>query len=235
MSTTASKKQTPDGTDRTGGIRAKLRIGNLQSCPIARVSQKGVECYNVSKRVDPESGRVTEEFATDSNGDLNGTDGLEPVFSYGQKSVYRFQRQFADECACEMVEQFDCPIVDVQATDGDLSMTFHAPSMDELRDAVTVLREKFDNVDVQRLVSSKGEEGTDDLVFVDRSELTQRQREVLEIAYDMGYFKHPKGANAGQVAEALGITTSTFTEHLAAAQSKLLSAILDGSDTVPET
>jgi predicted DNA binding protein len=43
----------------------------------------------------------------------------------------------------------------------------------------------------------------------------------------MGYFEHPKGANAGEVAEALAITTATFSEHLSAAQSKLFDAILD--------
>ena len=231
MSTTAHTGK--QGEELHAGIRAKIRIGDLESCPVARVSGNGVECFNVSKRVEPESGRVTEEFATDSNGDLAGAEGLEPVFSYGQKSVYRFQREFGADCACETVEQFDCPIVEVQAQEGDLSMVFHAPSMDELRDAVTALREQYDNVDVQRLVSSKGEDGADDLVFVDRGELTQRQREVLETAYEMGYFQHPKGANAGQVAEELGITTSTFTEHLAAAQSKLLSAILESSETVP--
>ena len=42
----------------------------------------------------------------------------------------------------------------------------------------------------------------------------------------MGYFDHPKGANAGDVADALDISRSTFTEHLAAAQTKLLEAVL---------
>ena len=64
MSTRAPQKRTQDGNERSAGIRAKLRIGDLQSCPIAQVSKDGVECYNVSKRVEPESGRVTEEFAT---------------------------------------------------------------------------------------------------------------------------------------------------------------------------
>ena len=214
------------------GIRAQIRIANANSCPVANASADGVACYNVSKRVDPTTGRVTEEFATDANGDLEAIDGLESVFSYGEKSVYRFQRDFGDDCACEMVEQYDAPIVDVQAENGDLTMTFHAETMDDLRDAVSVLRENYDGVDVQRLVSSKDEDGADDLVFVDRGELTERQQEVLETAFQMGYFEHPKGANAGEVANELEITTSTFTEHLAAAQSKLLKTILDGSDAV---
>lgn len=217
-------------TAQAGGIRAKIRLSDLNSCPVAQVSQNGVECFNVSKRVDPESGRVTEEFATDTDVTPEGTD-FEPVFSYGQQSVYRFQRTFGHDCACELVEEYDCPIVDVQAVDGDLSIVFHAPSMTELRGAVTALRDSYDDVDVQRLVSSRDEEGSEDLVFVDRGVLTERQREVLETAHSMGYFEHPKGANAGEVATALGITTSTFTEHLAAAQSKLLDAILEQPET----
>jgi hypothetical protein len=51
---------------------------------------------------------------------------------------------------------------------------------------------------------------------------------VLETAHRLGYFERPKGANAGEVADALDISRSTFTEHLAAAQTKLLDAILDG-------
>ena len=216
----------------SAGIRAQIRIGNATSCTVARASGDGVACYNVSKHVEPDTGRVTEEFATDANGELEGVGGLESVFSYGQKSVYRFQRDYGDDCACEMVEQYNAPIVEVQAENGDLSLTFHAQTMDDLRDAVSTLRENFNDVDVQRLVSSKNEDGADDLVFVDRGELTARQREVLETAYQLGYFDHPKGANAGEVAEELDITTSTFTEHLAAAQSKLLKTILDGADSV---
>jgi predicted DNA binding protein len=216
----------------SAGIRANIRIANATSCPVARASEDGVACYNVSKRVEPDTGRVTEEFATDANGDLEDVEGLESVFSYGQKSVYRFQRDFGDDCACEMVEQFNAPIDEVQAENGDLSMTFHAQTMDDLRDAVGTLRDSYEGVDVQRLVSSKDEDGADDLVFVDRGELTARQREVLKTAFQMGYFEHPKGANAGEVAEELGITTSTFTEHLAASQSKLLKTILDDRDAV---
>lgn len=43
----------------------------------------------------------------------------------------------------------------------------------------------------------------------------------------MGYFDHPKGANATEVADVLDITQATFAEHLSAAQRKLLSTILD--------
>jgi len=72
-----------------------------------------------------------------------------------------------------------------------------------------------------------GETDDGDVVFVDRSRLTDRQREVLETAYEMGYFEHPRATNATEVADALDVSLSTFTEHLATAQSKVLAAIVD--------
>jgi hypothetical protein len=50
---------------------------------------------------------------------------------------------------------------------------------------------------------------------------------VLETAHEMGYFEHPKRANATEVAEALGINGSTFAEHVSTAQSKILESILE--------
>jgi hypothetical protein len=64
-------------------------------------------------------------------------------------------------------------------------------------------------------------------VFVDRAALTDRQREVVTTAHQLGYFERPRDANATEVAEHLDISRATFAEHLAAAQSKLLDAVLD--------
>jgi predicted DNA binding protein len=79
---------------------------------------------------------------------------------------------------------------------------------------------------VRRLVRSGDEGPEEDLVLVDRSDLTDRQREVLATAHEMGYFAYPKRANAERVAAELDIGPSTFAEHVAAAQDKLLAAVL---------
>lgn len=154
-------------------------------------------------------------------------DDVSEIFSYGQKKVYRFTRERGRGCPCELIEQFDCPVIDVHTRDGSLFLVFHARDMDELQHVIEELRDHYPDMDVQRLLRSQEDQADHNLVFVDRGDLTERQREVLEMAHEMGYFSHPKGANAGEVADALGITTSTFTEHLAAAQSKLLGSILD--------
>jgi hypothetical protein len=76
------------------------------------------------------------------------------------------------------------------------------------------------------LLRSESPESESDLLFVDRSILTDRQHEVLSVAHEMGYFTHPREANAQAVASALDISASTFAEHLAAGQSKLMRSIL---------
>ena len=215
------------------GIRAEIRIDQPIGCPIATISaETGASSSSISRSVDPgEPDRVTEEFdlgAEFSDAvEVSTEEELQQVFSYGSTDVYRFSREGGRGCPCERIEEFDCPIVDVRTRNGSLYLVFHAPSMEDLQAVIGNLRDRYPGLDVQRLLRSQEEHAEQNLVFVDQSKLTDRQREVLETAHSMGYFEHPKGANAGEVAEVLGITTSTFTEHLAAAQRKILSSILE--------
>ena len=55
-------------------------------------------------------------------------------------------------------------------------------------------------------------------------ELTDRQRQVLELAIEAGYFERPRHNNTGELADALGISRATFTQHLRAAQRKVFAA-----------
>jgi len=52
--------------------------------------------------------------------------------------------------------------------------------------------------------------------------LSPRQREVFRLARERGYYAHPKEATASDLADALGVTTSTVHEHLHKAEQTLL-------------
>lgn len=74
----------------------------------------------------------------------------------------------------------------------------------------------------------------DDLMFTSgglaravRSRLTDRQWEVLETAYRLGYFERPRANTGEEVAAALGITSATFSQHLRAAQRHVLAMLID--------
>jgi predicted DNA binding protein len=54
------------------------------------------------------------------------------------------------------------------------------------------------------------------------SDLTTRQREVIEIALEEGYFQWPRGITSDELADQLGISRPTCLEHLRKAEQTLL-------------
>ncbi|WP_049994461.1 helix-turn-helix domain-containing protein [Halapricum salinum] len=209
------------------GMRAELELPAAEACPVAGFSE-GVEgSVSSVRRADDGAGGATEQFTVSGEHDPDVFDGdLEPLFEYDSATVYQFDQRVSD-CICEYVERRNTPIAEVRAEEGLLVLELHLADLTALRDLVTELREHYGTVRIRYLLQIDGDaEGTEDIVPVDRSRLTDRQREVLETAYEMGYFAYPRGANATDVATELGIEPSTFTEHLAAAQSKLLDELL---------
>ncbi|MDF9745551.1 helix-turn-helix domain-containing protein [Natrinema salsiterrestre] len=214
------------------GIRAEIKIDDPPDCVVAQASaETDGKVTSVSRSTNPSAPeRVTEEFMLEAEtypDEFDVDAELSSIFAYGSSSVYRFQRELGHGCPCECIEAHDCPVVDIRTQGASLYLTFHAPDMQGLQAIIGDLRERYATLDVQRLLQSQQDHDDRNLVFVDRSTLTDRQTEVLETAHRMGYFEHPKRANAGEVADELDITGTTFTEHLAAAQTKLLDAILD--------
>ncbi|WP_281196035.1 helix-turn-helix domain-containing protein [Halorubrum sp. F4] len=168
---------------------------------------------------------VVIEFLADA--DLDVPEGVETVFDYGRKAAYRFEVPCADESPFSVLDRHGVPATETVVRDGRLLVTFHAADLPTLRTVLEELQESCADMQVLRLLQSSSTPEESDLVTFDRSELTERQREVLSAAYDAGYFDHPKGANAGEVAADLGIDRSTFSEHVAAAQRKILATVLD--------
>ena len=61
------------------------------------------------------------------------------------------------------------------------------------------------------------------------AELTDRQREVVESAYETGYYEVPREATATEVAAELDLDSSTVVEHLQRAERNLMTHHLEGA------
>ncbi|MES3160873.1 MAG: helix-turn-helix domain-containing protein [Halorubrum sp.] len=222
-STGSADAKTPNG------VRTGIAIHGLDNCPVAAVSTAhdgavtGVNWTHAN-------GEHTEEFRVTDPMALDRTEAVptaDSVIDLGNERVYRYARSSETECACSVIESLDAPIADARAEDGVLYVTLHLPDLERLRDVVSALDGVADRVAVQYLVHGSGSEGAvPDRTLVDRGRLTDRQCEVLRTAYEMGYFERPRAANATAVADALNIAPSTFAEHLAVAQRKLLEETL---------
>lgn len=209
------------------GIRATVSFTEPGDCPLTRASRSAegvIEQVSTSVSLPGGDGSVTEFLA---RGDLADVDGVEPVFSYGETTLYRMTHDAPASSPYETLGEFGCPVHRFAAEDGVLTLVFHTEEFGMLQSVMGEFRERYPPVDVQRLLQPPLSGSPAERVFVNRSKLTDRQLEVLTTAYEMGYFRRPKGANATEIADALGIAQSTFTEHLVAAQRKLLEDLLD--------
>lgn len=209
----------------TAGIRTEVRIESPQTCPVAAVTaETGSSVSSVDRSAPASDGTVTEDFTLDAD-EAPSQGDLTQIYADVDFRTYRFSRQEEQECACDVVETFGLPVSDVHAEKGALLITFLSPNIETVRDIVGALKDRFAGVAIRRLTRS-GNRPNRDLVLLDRNPFTDRQLEVLQTAHEMGYFSYPKGANAGDVADALDICPSTFSEHLSAAQQKILDQLL---------
>lgn len=60
--------------------------------------------------------------------------------------------------------------------------------------------------------------------------LTDRQREVLTLAYHAGFFQSPRDSTGEELADALGIAAPTFYQHVRTAVQKLLALLVDAEN-----
>ncbi|WP_276271407.1 helix-turn-helix domain-containing protein [Haloarcula litorea] len=217
----------------TDCVLAEVEVFDPPSCHVSHYADEEWDVCDVSRSaLSGVDGDVVEEFTLTGDPDatppsVEDSDHVEQVFSYDDEHVYRLSRPADQGCVCERIERSGCVVQDLSAVEDSVIVTFLVEDVETLRDVVGDLRETGDTVSLRRLVESANSPSRARPAVLDREALTERQEEVLERAYEMGYFEHPRDATAGEVADALGIATATFTEHLAAAQRKLLDDLLE--------
>jgi PAS domain S-box-containing protein len=99
-----------------------------------------------------------------------------------------------------------------------------------------VVKTLLDQYDGLSLVSQRRNEHDrnprTELVETLQEALTDRQLETVQKAYLSDYFEWPRPVSGEELAESMGITRSTFHQHLRAAQSKILGELLDESHPI---
>lgn len=209
----------------SGGIRVTVSFQTPSACPVAELSAAtGTVINDLSTTVTTVTGDPYTEFLVDGDAVPDDYDH-DPVFAYADRHLYRVPHDA--DCPCACLGEYEVPVSRYFASDGQLELVFHASDFDRLQAIVSEFRDRYPDVDIQRLVRAPTGGTSRDTVFVDRSKLTDRQLEVLRTAYEMGYFERPRSANATDIAEEFGVTPSTVSEHLVAAQSKILQDVLE--------
>ncbi|RQG90491.1 helix-turn-helix domain-containing protein [Natrarchaeobius chitinivorans] len=139
-------------------------------------------------------------------------------------SFYAYVRDSTTEPVREMFGPIQrCPAVvlpPVEYADGTVSYAVFGPP-DEIQGALERFPPQID-------VTVSAVSGLSALAGTVESSVTDRQREALETALEVGYYEVPREANHEAVAEEIGCAPSTAAEHLRRGEANVLHAAIDG-------
>ena len=217
------------------GIRALVEFETDDICPIVDLSaSRNIRIDEVSRSVSvdpdtPTASEFTVEIASNTAPEVERRttpDRVTPILAEENVVRYRLAHEDGISCPCECLGSAGCPVSRYIADEGTLRIEFSAADFAELQELVGRLREEYPDMTIKRLLRSPDAIKQADSTMVNTSSLTDRQLEVLETAYEMGYFDNPKGANASDIASTLGIHPSTLSEHLTLAQKKFFDQVV---------
>ncbi|WP_312908267.1 MEDS domain-containing protein [Natronosalvus caseinilyticus] len=113
--------------------------------------------------------------------------------------------------------------------DGDrATAVVDLPSSTDVRPFLESLRDTYPAVELtSRRSCNRPLKSVRDIQTAIKEPLTDRQTEVLKMAYLSGFFESPRLSTGQDIADSLGISPPTFTQHLRAGQRKVFSLAFD--------
>lgn len=198
---------------------------------------EGNDCeFDLAEMVPRETGGCAEFFyVTGADPDrivdlAAGRDSLAITLLREQADVALFEFRVAGDCpALELAELGALPR-EATAADGEARIVAEIPAQ---YDSTSIVERFLELAPDATVVSTREKDGMSPLLngttleHALRDKLTPRQVEVLETAFEAGYYEWPRETTGREVACTLGITSATFSEHIHTAERKLLSMVFD--------
>jgi len=196
------------GIDEFVSLATEAGIRNLEE----------LACYGDSSVIQLDVDSRLDERRLD---DLSYVTQWERVTDSAETAVYviAFTAPALSDDAAEHAEDL-VGVCDPDVEEHGVTMSLSGP-----QDAITGAIESYETEGVQPDLRKLGAYEARDQPL---DELTERQREVIEIAFEMGYYEVPREVSADDIASELDIDPSTVTEHLQRAERNLLGNLLSG-------
>lgn len=138
------------------------------------------------------------------------------------EALRTFTTQRSGECFCPDVCSTGFTPVEMAIESGTLVVRAYCRDREALVDATSRLDGRVRRWDLRRVsTTSDGEEKTDSSAAAPGN-LTEKQREAVRTAVNMGYYDRPREASLGDLADRLGVTRSALSQRLNAVESKLV-------------
>ncbi|MFC7096824.1 bacterio-opsin activator domain-containing protein [Halobaculum marinum] len=120
----------------------------------------------------------------------------------------------------------------VEATTDEVRFEVAVPDGADVRRFMSTVRSRFPEAElVSKTASERPARTSAEFRNEVERRLTDRQLEVLRVAYLRGFYEWPRESTGQEVADALGVSQPTVNRHLRACERKLLTLLLDEERT----
>lgn len=214
----AQPQSSPTVSRSSGALRAVLEIepAGRAACPVV----DGV----------PEAVAVSQSLSRCPEGQRCQT---EVTVRADERAEHRFVSTDVSDraCICRTVESHEC-VFEIQSIESDrMVASVVLDSRAILSSVVADLRALGAAVRLRRIGRLNGNNGTDSTqtIEVDVGSVTEKQREAVELAIEMGYYEEPRRATLGDLADRLDISKSAVSQRLNAAEATVVSSLVESS------
>lgn len=142
-----------------------------------------------------------------------------------------FEFQVGTSCPAVTLAELGAHPKGVHSSDGDGRIVAEIPPQN---DPPEVIKTFLDEVPEAELTGKRAKDSVTPLFTPEaiqqvlHSQLTDRQLELLEAAFEAGYYDWPRRCTGEDLAAEFGISSATFSEHIHTAERKLLTVLFDG-------
>jgi len=159
------------------------------------------------------------------------TDGIDDATVISERDGELVLQTTTEQSVSQYALEAGASVRSMTATDGDCRVTLEAPQTVDVRDVIAVFETELANVEFvakherERAVQTVTEfrEGV-------AAELTEKQCAALEAAYAAGYYDWPREVTAEELAESMGVSSSTLHQHLRRAIGGLVEAFFEDTE-----
>lgn len=145
----------------------------------------------------------------------------------GSDEVRTYTTDVDEHCVCPTFCRSGCVPEVLAVRNGALRIGAYTDSRDTLGTVLERVRQNAANVRLRRLTTAAKTADSDGWRHeaLDHVSLTEKQREAVQTAVDMGYYESPRDASLGDLADTLGVTRSALSQRLNAVETKLVTAL----------
>ncbi|MFB6152657.1 MAG: helix-turn-helix domain-containing protein [Halodesulfurarchaeum sp.] len=142
-------------------------------------------------------------------------------------SVSAFTTTIGGQCVCPAFCGDGCTPEVLSVERGAIVLGAYLDDRDVLSTVLEKVEDRAARISLRRLSApNRSGQGTSlETGFGSEISLTEKQREAVRTAVEMGYYRSPREASLGDLSEKLGITRSALSQRLNAVESKLIRSL----------